>query len=332
MSTADKQPDKRAAAGAGDPFYYRHRNLVVGIFVAIPIVLVPAICLFLLIKTEFWESYVTLHLTCQQGTGLSKDSPVYLLGTNAGHVDKVSINDRGYVDISLKLKRRYSHLIHKDSQAKIGQKNFVMDWQVEVTPGSDFYPPIADNDTLVATVPVSMEQIAERLVPMIEPIAQIFQSIANGEGLVRHILGKDTLDRQLSHLLDNGNNALGNTDKLFGGIDRTLGKANSMLDELQRFGEHGTATVDTFMVIGQKADDLIADLGELSNSLDSMATKLGPMPDDLSRSLKGLQKDLGEAEVLIRGAQEHWLLKRSIRKAKDKMAKEQLDTPNKSER
>ncbi len=306
---------KEQVKAKADPFYYRHRETIVGLFVAVPLIIIPLLCIFLLVKTEFWERYEPLHLKCKESTGLAPGSNVYILGALAGHVDNVYITNEGFLDIKIKVKRKYSHLVHKDSQAKIGQKNFVMEWRVDILPGSDFYPPIADNDTILATVPVRMEDMAEKLIPIVEPISEIATHMSNGDGILRYLLGRDTIDRQLSMMLETGNKALGSTGAIIARVNKTLGKADKMIADFDEFGHHGTSTIDSFMVLSHRADTLVWNLDSLAFSLDSVSHNLNTVPPEINSTMVAVKKDVVDAELLLHGLQKHWLLRRSIRKA-----------------
>ena len=301
---------KIRAVKPGDPFHYRHRNIFVGIFVLIPLLVIPALLIFALVKSEFFENWIEVYIQCETGTGLNSTTPVSVLGNEVGHVHSVNLNDSGYVDVVLRVKDDYKRFIHKDSKATIKQKNFVFgDWEIDLTMGNTSSPPIKDGDTLEVDYPVRLDKLVTQLVEMMAPLEDIFQSIASGEGILKHILGSDTLMPKTTEVFNKING-------LFGEVDFTIDKANIMIEKLTDFSEHGNATIDSIMSLFGNVEGLISKIDAVVVNIDSLIAGFGSLPEDASTILKLLQKDLQGAEVLLKGIENHWLLRRTIKKQK----------------
>ena len=300
----------------GDPFYYKHRNFFVGIFVLIPLLVIPALLMFALVKSEILEKWVEVYIQCETGTGLMRTTPVHVLGNPVGRVHSVELNDSGYVDVVLRVKDQYKRFIHKDSKATIKQKNFVFgDWEIDLTMGNTSSPQIEDGDTLEVIYPVRLDKLVSQLTEMISPLQGIFQSIESGEGILKHIIGSDTLMPKTTAIFEKIN-------RLFGEVDHTINKANIMIEKLTDFSDHGTATIDSITVLFSSVVGLIDKIDAVVVNIDSLIVGFGTLPKDANTILDLLQKDLQEAEILLKGVQNHWLLRRTIRKQKKLQEKE----------
>jgi ABC-type transporter Mla subunit MlaD len=299
---------KKTDDASKDPFYYKHKNFFVGLFVLVPLLVIPALLMFILIKSEILEHWVELHMKCETGTGLKKSTNVNILGNAVGHVQTVTLNEKGYVDVTIQVKKRYSHFIHKDSKAYLKQKNFVVgDWEIDLTIGSQTSQPISDGDTLAVEYQIRLEKMVEVFTQMMEPFESLIQSLNRGEGILKFIFGEDTLMSDV-HVI------FGRIHGLFTEINHTLKNANAMIDNLALLGTRGVETVDTLMVFSQQANRLIENVNIVVDDMDTLVNRLGSLPEGVDSLMIMLKDELREADILLKGLQNHWLLKRSIEK------------------
>lgn len=304
------------AVKPGDPFHYRHRNIFVGLFMCIPLLVIPALLTFALVKSEIFEKWIEVYIRCETGTGLKSTTPVNVLGNEVGHVYSVKLNEEGYVDVVLRIKHRFHRFIHKDSKATIKQKNFVFgDWEIDLTMGNTSSSLIKDGDTLEVDYPVRLDKLVAQLMEMMTPLENIFQSIASGEGILKHIFGSDTLMPKTNEIFHKIN-------KLFGEVDFTIDKANIMIERLTDFSEHGNVTIDSIMSLFGNVEGLINKIDAVVVNIDSLIAGFGSLPEDANTILNLLQKDLHEAEILLKGIEDHWLLRRTIKKHRKIQEKE----------
>jgi len=307
---------KNGTGKSADPFYYKHRNFFVGIFVLIPVLVVPALLLFALVKSEMLENWVTLNLQCETGMGLKKSTMVNILGKNVGHVHSVILNEKGYVDVVIKIKRRYHHFVHKDSKAWLKQKNFVVgDWEIDITMGDGASPQVEDGDTLAVQYQIRLEKMVEVFTEIMTPLESIFESLAKGEGILKYIFGEDTILTDI-HIV------LGRVNNLFTEINRTLANANQMIDNLGALGTHGIVTIDTLMVFSQRANRLVENLDYVVADVDSLIAGFDDLPGDVDSLIVMLMKDVREAEILLKAIRNHWLFRRTIKRQMRKEERE----------
>lgn len=300
----------KPAIKASDPFYYKHRNFFVGLFVLIPLLIIPALLVFALVKSEILEKRMKLYIRCETAAGLKETTPVNILGKKVGNIHSFTLNENGYVDVIIQIKTRYSHLVHRDSKARLRQKNFVVgDWEVDLTMGKD-PARIKDGDTLEVEYQIRLERMAELFTEMMKPIESIFESLEKGEGIIKYIFGKDTLMTDIRLLLDRVN-------QIFARVDRTLVSADRMIGNLSQLGDKGIEAVDSLMLLSHSVDGLINDLNFVVSDLDSLVSGFDDLPGSVDNVVELLEKDLKEAELLLKGIQNHWFFRRAMRKQRE---------------
>ena len=136
--------------------------------------------------------------------GLNKGTQVTLAGMDIGYVNEVSLDKAGHITIKFKIKDRYRSIIHKDSQALVKQKNFVVgDWEIELTRGSPSSPQIADGDTMSWDMPFRIDKTIEQITAMVGTVGQLLDQVRSGKGSVGKILMEDSLALLLENIGDN---------------------------------------------------------------------------------------------------------------------------------
>jgi hypothetical protein len=269
-----------------------------------------------------FESHCKLHLKCEIGTGLiPKKTNIYIQGIRVGRVSKVTLNEKGYVDVAIKVKRQYSKFLHKDSKAKLKQKNFIVgDWEIDLTVGecdslgNQRYSVVEEGDTLEVVYQIRLEKMVEEFIQMVDvvkkmiiPLEEIFQSIEDGEGILKYIFGEDTVMTDVHAIV-------GRANKLITSVNRTLANANGAIDNLSTLGVHGTVTIDTLMVFAKDANRLIDNLDMVVEDVDSLIAGFDNLPEDVDSLMYMLKNDVKEAELLLKAIQNHWLFRRAIKR------------------
>lgn len=298
---------------SNEPFYYKHRTFFVGLFLAVPVVVVVIATVFTAIKSEIMTDWTTIHIKSESGAGLIKGrTPVQIMGMDVGHIYDVDINPEGYVDVGLKIKTKYASILATDSKARLMQKNIVVgDWIVDLTVGSNAYLPIQNGDTLNVEYTVRLDELMELFTNFMDPLKLIVQSLQEGEGLVKYLLGSDSIVSDIHKLI-------GSADHLMTRTGYTMNKANKMLDNFNEFGNHGIATVDSLMTFAISADRMVKDLNNTVYTMDTLFNNLDSIPTDFHNVMEHISAELDQVDLLFKALENHWLLKRSIRRQKEK--------------
>lgn len=300
-----------------EPFYYKHRTFFVGLFLAVPIVIILLTAIFTLVKSEILTDWTTVHIKSESGAGLIEGrTPVQIMGLDVGHVYNVDINPEGYVDVALKVKTKYASILATDSKARMMQKNIVVgDWLIDLTVGSNAYLPIQNGDTLQVEYTVRLDELMELFTNFMDPLKSIVQSLQEGEGLVKYLLGSDSIVEDVHRLI-------GSADKLMTRAGNTMNNADKMLNNFNKFGSHGIATVDSLMVFANNADKMVRELNNTVYSMDTLFSSLDSIPSDFHKVMTHLSRELDQVELIFKALENHWLLRRAIRRQKEKIIQE----------
>jgi len=300
---------KKSQVRSNEPFHMRHRNFFVGIFLFVPLILLPILLVGTLSKMEWVEKWCKdITVVYDNKTGLSKSSSVVFQGVSIGRIEDVSLNDRGHIVVKFKIKQRYTALIKKDSKARLAQKSmFVGDPMIELTKGSDYAPPLMNGDTLMPEYPADLSGTIAQLTDVVSNLQVIIKGIAEGKGSVGQLLTNDTLFRQI--LRDTRH------------LDATLAQADKMLKDLDK-------TVLSFDAVGKSGASLVDSLGGtlarvngLVGNLDSLLVNVQKLPEGVARTMDGVQRDLGETETLLKAVQKHWLIRKQVKQVREEEKK-----------
>ena len=118
------------------PFVRRHRTFFAGLFLVIPMVLIPVLLVYTLMKAEFMQKWCRLYTFSENSYGLTRGSPVTISGMTVGHVREVRLVREGVIGIRFKIRDSYRPLVRRDTHARFQQKNIVVgDWTIELTGG-----------------------------------------------------------------------------------------------------------------------------------------------------------------------------------------------------
>lgn len=299
-----------------EPFYYKHRIFFVGLFLTIPLVVITITSIFTIIKSEILTDWTILHIKSESGAGLIEGrTPVKIMGMDVGNVYNVDLNPEGYVDVALKVKTKYASMLATDSKARLMQKNIVVgDWLIDLTAGSNAYLPVKNGDTLDVEYTVKLDELMALFTNFMDPLKSIIQSLQEGEGLVKYLLGSDSV-------LTNFQNLVFSTEKLLHRTGETMNKADEVLDNFTTFGNRGITAVDSLMIFAIHADKMVKDLNQTVYRMDTLFKAMDSIPADFNNVMKHFSRELDQVDLLFKALENHWLLRRFIRREKEKTLK-----------
>jgi len=304
--------NKKAIA---EPFVRRHRNFFVGLFVAIPIMAVPALIIFTILKTDGLQKWCTLNVICENSQGLKKGNQVSMSGISVGHVQKVDLIKEKVVYISFDINSRYRPLVKKDTRARLRQRGFVGDWEIELTGGGENVAEVEDGDTLRPEKAATMDEIIEVAVGLIDTATVLIgelmfvaKEINSGDGTVGRLLKDDTLYRYINQLSVNALALTSDARRIAAEARGTIGRADSLLVSLKGVGESvgagGLTLVDSLMTLINTVNKSFDDISQILNNLKTVS---GGAPELMDR----LKDDLEEAEFMMKSLQKNWLFRKA---------------------
>lgn len=301
-----------------DPFHYRYRNFIVGLFVLIAFFIIAVFIFYTLTKGEFMEKKATLVTHFNPGEGLQEGSVVKIHGKPVGYVKAVILKSNGYSEVKFTVRQNYLPLIKRDSVARLRQKNiFFGDWEIDISIGSESTPLVKDGDTLKGEIPFNLSNTFKKFNNIVDSLKLLTERVERGEGLLGQLFSKDGM-KDIEKKLDKKMRLLSKD------LDKTSNKVQHMLERLTTFGETGINAMDAFLVISQKADLLIKKTDTMINDLENLMNKMEVIPEDTQNLIRNLKNTLKETDILLEGIQNHWLLRRAVRKVRKKIAKEKI--------
>jgi phospholipid/cholesterol/gamma-HCH transport system substrate-binding protein len=281
----------------------------VGLFVLIPALTVPALLLFTIAKSDLFQNWRTLYAVCENSEGLKKGNQVTMSGTAIGHVAGVDLVKEGKVQVSFNISGRYTRLVKSDTKARLKQRGFVGDWEIELFGGTAQAAEAVDGDTLkTEAVPsidgliVTAVGIIDTATALLNDVAAIVKGIKEGEGTVGQLFGNDTLFRNINSVSANALAATSNIRSLTDDIRGTLRGTDSLLATVTNLGRNGMSFVDTLSALINTANATVAQIGGILKNVKTAS-------DDVPEIMNRLQRDLDEAEYMIKTLREGWLFK-----------------------
>lgn len=301
--------DKQRSQPASEPFVRRHRPVFVGLFVLIPALAVPVLLIFTVAKSDLWQKWCTLHAVCENSEGLKKGSQVSMSGTAVGHVKDVDLVREGEVHVSINISARYKHLVKSDTKARLKQRGFVGDWEIELHGGTARARDAQDGDTLIfenssgldGLIAIAMG-IIDTATALLNDVAAIVSGIKEGEGTVGQLFRNDTLFRNISKISGGALAVTSNVVKITEDTRGTVRNVDSLLLTAAALGKGGTVFIDTLHTLINTANGAIDQLGGILKNVKTAS-------DDVPEIMNRLQRDMDEAEYMIKTLQEGWLFK-----------------------
>ena len=301
--------NRRAGNASNVPFVRRHRDFFAGLFLLIPLIVIPALLIYTFTKAEFLQGWCHLYTTSENSYGLSKGSPVTVSGMTIGYVQEVVLVREGAVGVKFKVMKSHQHLIRKDTRARFQQKNIVVgDWIIELTGGTQEAAAALDNDTLQSIAPIRIDKTIMQVTAMVTSFETLISGILEGKGTVGRLLTEDTLVNLV-------NGVVRGVDGLVAAARTTMGATDTLLAQFTTLGRSGNGFVDSLKFV---ADKVRASLGEVEAILKNLHGASG----DVAPLLQNLNDDLGEAEKMMKTLGQSWVYRTITGPSNDPLLKE----------
>ena len=295
------------------PFKFRYVNEIVGSFVLGIILLVVLLILFAG-RAQGWfepDYDVETEFPAEGAFGLIEGAEVQILQTVAGYVSRIEPTEEGVIRGVLTIQGKFLQYVRTDSEAVVKKKLGIGgDAFVQITRGKSdplpedalFIPSRQDND-LLENIESNIEELKAALLPTLNQLrlglreyTSLGVELNDEEGSLMQILAS------LKTLVQNAEQGEGVVGKLFS--DEATGKQiDQLITEIRQAAEK----MNTIL---QNVEDASAALPGMVSTVDG---ELEKVPAILSDSHDAIR----EAERLIAGIQQHWLLKKYIEQPDD---------------
>jgi phospholipid/cholesterol/gamma-HCH transport system substrate-binding protein len=286
------------------PFQFRYVNELVGGFVLLVLVLLVA-AVVLAGRAQGWfepVNRIVLDFPSQGSLDLQVGSPVQILGATVGRVERIDVDEEGFMSGTITVKGDFFQFIRTDSQAIVKKKfGIAGDAFIDITKGDG--PPLPPGAGLVARKDTDLNELLQELleqvrastVPLLESVQRAVDEYAGLAADLRAAEGP--LQATLS-----------NIEGITAKIDRGEGPVGALIGD--------PALTDAVRGLLASIEEAVArlqvildDVRAASAELPSMARTVNQEVQDLPGTVLLTQEAIAEAERLIEGIQRHWLLR-----------------------
>ena len=279
----------------------RRRDLMVGFFVLVTLLMGVAVILLLGRQHHVFEPRVRLRTSFADVSGLREGAPVWLAGVNVGTVTRVAVGRPGeqLVRVEMLVSRAVVDRVRTDSVATIGSQGLLGDKIIDLSMGSADLPAVTPGAEISSQPATDLNKVVDRVGVILERVkvvadnaAVAMRALASPESIAdfRSALGS------LRALLHQAKTGPGLAHALF--YDRrTSDDLQAMVAQLK----HVSARLDTGLAaldgILQSTD---ADGRQVVNNLSRAASGVGKLAGSVERTriLANLEHAAGDVSAL----------------------------------
>jgi ABC-type transporter Mla subunit MlaD len=288
-------------------------------------------------RRNFWfEPKNTYFTHVRDADGLRLGSIVTIAGLRVGEVTALDVDKDNRIVVTLSVKSAVAQRIKNDSIATVFRTFIIGDKRIELTPGSDDHPALADHGVLAGKDTTDLAEFlsGKKLSEIMEHVESLIGGLNTVLKETDHILEKyrdGTFDKTLTLVNPALDNFIQLSDDLIvmtkelkkesKTLPRVVGQGDKVLSSLRAgfLDNHlaeGTLTdardvfKDARMALG-KADTIMTPIAErraliasLLKNLDDMSSDLRKNPDYAAQALTALH----ELTITLKALQRTWFL------------------------
>ncbi len=282
------------------PFKFRYVNEIVGGFV---LLVVAALITGIILagKAQEWFTPVyelRLSFPEEGSLGVQKGAEVQILGTTVGAVTGIRVRDDGRMRGRLTVKGDFIRFVRLDSKAIVKKKYGIAgDAYVEITQGKGperelEMPLVVSKDTEITEIAQDiLKRLQETTVPAIEEYTALAADLRSTNGPMMKLLA--------------------NLEQITAGLERGEGSAGQLLRDPALASELTRILEQVNVALGE-VQKILADVKATTAQLPAAAQTVGREVEDLPGMVVQSQATLREAERLIQGIQQNWLIRKHV--------------------
>jgi phospholipid/cholesterol/gamma-HCH transport system substrate-binding protein len=298
-------------------FKFRYANELAGGFVLAGVALLILGIYFAGHAQGWFQKHLVLRAkfnTIEGTYGLQEGAEVRILGAMAGRVGEIVPTDDGGMGTTFILKGKFGNFVRTDSIAKVKKKfEIAGDAFVEITLGSRQNPPLRSGATikcvqdveLIETARKVLDDFREAAVPMLDEFRQILSHV---NGVTRQLEQKEGTAGRLI----NDPQWASDVSKIIADVSQTASQFPAMAARLGGMATNMEAvslslkeTAGKLPRMGDQVTDVLQDARLVTSGLTGQVV-------NVQEVLLQAQSALREAQVLVEGVQQHWLIRNYI--------------------
>ena len=284
--------------------HYSHRlsasqkEKIVGLFIIIPLIILLAVFLFVGRTKHFFEEKYTIKAVFKEGEGLKAGIPIILSGIDIGAIKSVQLNEQNQVEAILEIRKVYQNKIRNDSKATLAKAGFIGEQRIKISPGSPSLPIIPDGGKINVEEGMAIEDIVNRVRPVLENVEKTLNKIAEVAGNIP--------STAVSDILGNTKSITDNIKSITNNVNEGKGTAGAILTESDLYNNINETVkkADTTM---QKINDILVKVdntsGHLPEITQSIRKELPPILEDMRGTLKNVKESSVELPAILDSTQ-----------------------------
>lgn len=259
-----------------------------------------------------------LTTTFYNVSGLQVGNNIRFSGINVGTVNAIKIINDSTVRVEMIVRKEIKQFIKADSEVAIGSEGLIGDRLLIISQGSLGSSEVSEDQVLVSSEPVEMDDIivslkvtTENVEVITAELAEVMQTINRGEGT----LGKLIQDSTIAQNIDQ---TIANFKKSSEGIDETI--------EVTK--ENVFAFMESLKITAGKTEIASQQLGEIMTKINSGEGTIGRLIQDtimaknLNQTIINLNNTSKGLDESVEGLKHSFLLRKYFR------VKAELDEKN----
>jgi phospholipid/cholesterol/gamma-HCH transport system substrate-binding protein len=275
----------------------KQKRLAIFSFIAFPVVVFALLMVLWANNRGLFTPMIRLKTIVRSAQGIDNHTRVTFSGIVIGAVSKTRLKGPDEIELTLRIEREYQHLIHTDSSAMLAAQNIVGIKEVSIRGGSKAAPVVRDGDILKSTEILEMENLMDRVNPLIQAAERIILKVDN----IVNSFPNDRLNssvKDISEILADikgGKSSVGklvSTDKgeMYGKLVLLISKLNDISAKVDESLKHLPETMDNAAQISRNAKDASRDLPEMQKTLHDVLKNMNHILDDVSAMTPSIHK------------------------------------------
>ncbi len=205
-----------------------------GIFVTAGAAILLLIIIFIGNQRNLFRSTIRLKVNYRTVAGLQEGNFVRFAGINVGAVELIDIKNDTTVTVEMSIQKKIKQFIKADSKASIASDGLMGDKLIQILPGKDGSPVIADNGELIAVNPFDMDKAmgkVDRVFSNIDTLtgnlAAIFGKVNSGKGTLGKLINDDKVANDLQQTIASAKQTVNTANKAATGLNENMEAAKS---------------------------------------------------------------------------------------------------------
>lgn len=188
-------------------------------------------------------------------SGLQSGAPVWLAGQKVGYVSRIQFvkddYDSVFIDVTLKIEKKFQELIRSDSEARISTLGLLGDKLVGLSLGTQDGEVLKNGEYVKTNNPLDIEELISKGVETFEDLSEggkslksIAAKLDTGDGTIARLINDDAVYSDISKLASYSEKIAGRIERNEGTIGRLFSDPE-LYDEIVLAVDRTQALIDT---------------------------------------------------------------------------------------